>query len=75
VVREKANVFFDEATGPVDRDSLVAMPRPPRLQYEGALYRAYTRGNHREVTFRNETSVGSGLWTITQFASLTRGKK
>jgi len=30
------------------------MPRPPRLQYEGALYHAYTRGNHREVTFRDE---------------------
>ena len=39
MVREKVSVSFDEATGPVDRDVLVAMPRPPRLQYEGALYK------------------------------------
>jgi len=54
MAREKVNKFVDEATGPVDRNGLVAMPRPPRLQFEGALYHVYTRGNHREVTFRDE---------------------
>ena len=43
MARETVDMSFGEATGPVDWDGLVSMPRPPRLQYEGALYDAYTR--------------------------------
>jgi len=44
----------NELTGPLNGHSLVAMPRPPRLQFEGALYHAYTRGNRRERTFLDD---------------------
>jgi putative transposase len=44
-----------ELTGSLRGHSLVAMPRPPRLQFEGALYHAYTRGNRREKTFLDDS--------------------
>jgi hypothetical protein len=53
-------------TGPLDGHSLVAMPRPPRLQFEGALYHVYTRGNRRERTFLDDADYKEfeeGLWT------------
>jgi hypothetical protein len=41
---------MDELTGKVDPELMVRMPRPPRLQYEGAFYHVYTRGNRRKRT-------------------------
>ena len=32
MARETVDMSFGEATGPVDWDGLVSMPRPPRLQ-------------------------------------------
>ena len=40
-----------ESTGRIDETLMVRQPRPPRLQFEGAYYHAYTRGNRRERTF------------------------
>ena len=44
----------NEMTGSLAGHSMVAMPRAPRLQFEGAFYHAYTRGNRRERTFLDE---------------------
>ena len=30
------------------------MPRPPRIQFEGATYHVFSRGNRREKVFRSE---------------------
>ena len=35
-------------------DEIVAMPRPWRVQYPGAIYHLMSRGDHREPTFRDD---------------------
>ena len=39
-----------EATGKV-AGSLLGEPRPPRLEFEGAFYHVYNRGNRKERIF------------------------
>jgi putative transposase len=45
---------WSNTTGPVDLEAVVRTPRPPRLQFEGAFYHVFTRGNRRERTYRDD---------------------
>ena len=47
------------------------MPRKPRIEYEGALYHAMSRGNRQEAIFRDDTDCELFLETLGQVCART----
>ena len=49
-----SSTLINASTGAIDPTMLVAQPRPPRMQFEGAFYHLFTRGNRREHTYHDD---------------------
>ncbi len=42
------------------------MPRPPRIEYEGAFHHVMNRGRHRKVIFQDDDDFGIFLNTLSE---------
>ena len=55
-------------------DESVAMPRPLQVQYAGEIYHLMSRGDHRELTFRDDIDRRCFLETLCATCRYTQEK-